>query len=39
MMNQPGKQGHRWKTFEETFDQEPSGDQCYANLFWRVIPL
>lgn len=37
-MNQADKQGHRWKTFEKTFDQEPSGDQCYVNLSWNGYP-
>lgn len=31
-MNQANKQGQRWKTFEKTFDLEPSSDKCHTKF-------
>lgn len=36
--NEAAEQGHRWKTSERTFDQEPSGDRCHVHLLWSGHP-
>lgn len=37
-MNQADKQGLKWKTFEETYDEESFDDKCYVNILWNGHP-